>query len=213
MTENEYELAKAEIVRTFGKPEWDMKDPSNESARKLRELEVSFRHAKRAEKKLESERKKMLSFQSEVEGKDNNGLVPMSLPPSMDPYFSTFSSEEQRIILEYMKNPYQEAGDIAKKLYISHQKVGAFLRADKFTKFYSQAIFAMQEQFPALAVHALIQCAHSKNESVKLRAAELLAEMSMGKGSKKDEKRDIVAPDVQAALRELGDKLAIRPKQ
>lgn len=215
MTQEEYDNEKAEIKKKFGKPEWDMNEPQNEAAKRLFDLKVVFNKSRQNAKKEEQKTVELTEIVKTVQEDEAIRSIKFDVPASCEPYFLRFKPEEQLIILAYLDNSYQTAAEIGKKAAVSRQKVASFLESDDFLLFKGRVLMALKDQLSLGAMVALDKSLRADNETVRLKASELVLTDSgyiKNKESEKEQKPEILDPQAALLFKELADKIALGKK-
>lgn len=171
MTKQEYKNQQEIIINEFGKPEYDMHEPVNESAKRLTELKQAYLKARN-----EAEKHKKLADTVKVIT-ENVQYKHQAVPDDVirPEYLAAFNEKQKRIINQWGKNINQSAKQISDELNISTLEVKAVftLAAFKILKLnLTRAV--LDTVLPLPAVLTLKECLQSDNPSVKLNALKLV---------------------------------------
>lgn len=207
MTKEELKEQEALIIQTYGRPEYDMTKPANESALKIAELRQAFREAKSQElknKKLANEVKALTKdVPLGIKAVNSNLLRPE--------YLASFNEKQKRIINQWVKNIEQTDKEIADALNLSTLEIKAVMSLDAFVVLQRRLSLALIDTLPLSASLALRECLECKTDSVKLNAIKLIL---VNAGMLKDTSNpDVQEPakvfdkETEDKLRDLGERL------
>src|SRR5947207_12298063 len=122
MDKTEYNLAKAEIISRLGAPVWDMREPINESARKLLALQHEYSNIVRQSRvdavkgSLNEERlKKAETIRLRGIELSDSDLAP-------------FQGKEKDILIAWFENKNQTNKQLAGRFGVTYQFVASLLR-------------------------------------------------------------------------------------
>lgn len=205
MNQKEYNNTKQAILKQYGVPEYDLFEPVNESAKKLKEL-----------RKLYAKSRQDLKKAAEIALAVKH-LAPLALKPVVIPeeivrpeWLVAFSKEGLQVVQQWLMNTRQGATAISKILKMTPAFVKQVLQSEAFMILNGQLRKAHKEMMPLESWIRLRECLDSDNHSVKYNAAKLslmdsgdIAPMQEDAGSKDK----VFDPDTEARLRELGNKL------
>lgn len=200
MNKEQYELRKKEIIERLGVPEYDMRDPVNDSARELSKLTTEFKAIQRFEKVLnEDEQKKIVKKYASVPA------VPIYLT---DTDLELFTEQERPVVEDYFQDRNQTALELSKKHKgYTRNKVVALLRSGPFSTLCNRV-------FGPLAVlelqNAILKAIRDGDTKIIERMAE-----QMGVMKSPELKLNINKPlqfednpEIMKQIKELGDRLA-----
>lgn len=190
MTPEEFQQQKADIIAQYGKPEYDMQDPVNESARKLKELAIKNLADARAKQKgsrgpYNTEKKVSVLKAIDLADVDLNG----------------FDKLEKDILRAYFEDRTQSAKTLANRFGVPYQQVNGLMR-DKRVQYLKVKYF--NQTFEENTMLGLLKLTQDADPRVVLEAAKYLQIL---KEQEKDhtEINKISDEKLEKALRLLGD--------
>lgn len=206
MNQKEYNLTKQEILTQYGKPEYDLFEPVNESAKKLKEL-----------RRLYARSKQDLKRTAEVTLAIKK-LAPLGLKASVVPeelvrpeWLVPFNKEQLAVIRQWLMNTRQGVDAIARIVKVTPNFVKQVLQSQSFRMLDMHLRQAYKEMLPLEAWARLRECFDSDNPNVKLNATKLILIDSGDIKPVQDENinkpPEMLDPDLQEKLRQKGDRL------
>lgn len=193
MTKEELELAKAEIIKTLGKPEYDYdRSALNESARRLNELKgkwlANSRKSVKANKLSNIQNDSKLTEKPILGSKEaNEALSRLSGFYPLESDLKQFSGIEKEILKVYLTNQNISHKQLANSFNKSYQWISGFLNS-KDVQLLSAKYF--HKQLDNHTKLGLLQLTKDADSKVVLAAAEYLKifhEAEANKGSSKIE--------------------------
>lgn len=205
MDKQDFELARDEIIKVFGKPEYDMNDPVNESAKRLvalrREYASSLAKNKRQAKLgilpvFNSQEAKEI----ETEARRYNRAVPLYLT---DADLAPFTPEERELLMTHFENQGLSDKELSKihNKFTVHQ-VSAFLRSGKY---YALAARVSEYIMPVKLRAALFKLVDAGNQKIIERLSEHYGLMKAQQTDININKPIEGSPELIQKLKELGD--------
>jgi hypothetical protein len=208
MNKEEHDKQKELIISQYGKPEWDMGDPVNESAKKLVELRQSYAKAKsdiNKTKRLAENVKELTSSLPQLK----NVVIPDEI--IRNEWLITFNELQKQIVTQWSKNIKQNVSEIAIACKCTNQQVKQTLGLEAFQHLRSKLANAYKDLLPLEASAALRDCLYSQTENVRFNAIKMVL---VDAGIYKDQNSEPIKPvesvldkETQEKLRKLGDHL------
>ena len=219
MQKEEYERLKGEIISKYGQPVFDLHDPQNESATKLKQLQTAYRlskladaraKAKEAGKHLKPEGLAEIAQEAKTAVQIQQKRTDAKYTPSCIPELHlnekdliAFTEKEIEVIRRYFERLDQSPKEIAAFCGVNYQFVTALLASPSFKILYSKVFDHILPFESLLSIRSAMKGGDSKTA---LRIAEHY-------GLIKSEKMDISInkpvddPEAIKLLKQLGDKL------
>ncbi len=192
MTSEEYEQEKQRIEKDLGKPEWDMKEPMNDSAKALHKLLNEYKSSIRISRE---DQKKVV--------KDYKTLpaVPIYLTETD---LELFTEEERSVVEDYFSNTNQTPMELARKHKgFTRQKVVALQRSGPFS------ILCERLYAPLMALevkNALLKAIRDGNAKILERMAEQTGALrSQEMNLNINKPLEVDNPELLRKLKDLGD--------
>lgn len=213
MTKDQFELRKQEIINLLGKPEYDMKDAVNESARQLVALRTEYRLGLMAEGRQKAKEKgqkqkpeTLQEINAEVPSEKLKEYSTQLLPSVLieDKDLVMFSDLEKEILRARYDNWNMDTKKLADRFGMSRQKVAALLNSIAVqildAKVWKQIV-------PFEVRKSLMSCLRAHDVKVTLRLAEHEKIIENEKLDLTVRDKAITDPAAIKMLKELGDRL------
>lgn len=199
MTKTEYELAKAGIIQAYGKPEYDMKEAINESAKRLEALKMAYIRQPKTEKE------QLTDIVKDVSKKQIMAVQGIALPDLQidERYLTAFNDVEKKLLHDHF-NTNLSNKELGIRYQLSSQAVTALLNDTRVKVLEARLFDSLAPWRTRLALMRLVEANDSK---VTLRLAE---HFGVVKSEAKDlnlNTKPLDDPKAIAMLKELGDKL------
>jgi hypothetical protein len=208
MNKTEYEALQKEIIHKFGKPEYDMYEPQNESALKLRELRLAYTNQKQKDRRD----KRLIEGVNNIPHLKEPALIPV--PPQLidESWMTPFTEQQRLVIKQWSKNIKQKPSEIGTAVNVHWSTVRAVFDSEAFGLLRKRLAIEWKEMLPLEAVWALQDCLNSPMDNVKLQAAKLIlndanlikespTEINIASSTK------IQDIETEKKLKEIGDKV------
>ncbi len=167
MTDQEYQDQKAEIIKQFGEPTYDLQSPTNDSARMIAKLI--------ARKSVESR---------QANQRDEFARMVGSLPSKVDATIpaldinetdlNTFDNTEKQIITAYFVDLNQSPKTLADRFNVNYQKVTALFKSERFKVLYTKVFNQILPLEGLIALRSLLKKGDTKATLETLRHYGLL---------------------------------------
>jgi hypothetical protein len=185
MDKLEYEKSKANIIKQFGQPEYDMSDPVNESAKKLVELKNLYLKGLNDAVKAEKLEKNIKEIVKALPGLSRP--VPQEVVRAE--YLVAFTEKQKEVVHQWFKNVGQSIEAIAVATGNTETFVKNTMSLEAFKALRLNLTKGLLEVTNLEAIIALRECLNSKQDNIKFNAAELFLR---DQGILKDKQPDTV---------------------
>ncbi len=202
MTKTEYLQLRESIETRLGKPEFEMGDPVNESAREIKKLLSEYRSQQ--QKEVHKKKKELLDDDEAhniVRQYQSRLAVPIDIS---DTDLELFKDYERPVVRAFFENTNQTASELANRSKdVSYQKIVALMRSGPFQVLYDKLYSYLM---PMKVRNALLKAVDDGNS----RLVERLAEQT---GALKNQEitmnlnKPLEDPALTKRLKELGDQI------
>ena len=214
MDKKEYETLKAKIIQEYGKPEYEMHKPINESASKIQAIQTQYRLDNISKARYERKEKEYLqgsnSLKSLASGltEDQRRVAVSSPVPELfinESYLIPFTDKEKEILKLHYYNLNLTNNELGRKCNVSRQFVTALLDSPAVailnTKIFDKLL-------PLEACKSILRLVQHDDKTVTLRVAEHYKLLQSQSTEMNIVSKPIDDPNTLKMLKEMGDELA-----
>jgi hypothetical protein len=203
MTDQEYQAMKAEIIAKFGQPEYDMRDPVNESARLIAKLVARKSVEDRAATK------KQKSEFAQLVGSLDKTAETLPAPDINDNDLTAFDETERQLITAYFSDLNQSPKTLATRFNVNYQMITALFKSDRFKILYKKVFDSILPLEGLIALRALLKKGDTKAVLETLRHYGLIKTEAVDVNiTRSTPIEDVAAVDL---LKKIGDSIVKRP--
>lgn len=182
MKRSEYDLLKANVIKEFGQPQWELNRPANDSAIKLVELKQRFT----AEQREVIQLKQLVKDVKDVEILEQIDLV---VPEEIvkESWLTPFNEQQKAVVNAWLSDISQTKNQLSLATGLGMPVIRSTFRSDAFKALRKHLELAFKPLLPLEALATLRTLLRSKTENVALQAAKLvLIDAGLYKGESLD---------------------------